>query len=705
MSESPGGIGLVLGTWSDGYCVGGVDLDACRDPETGTLAPWAQKVLALIDTYSEVSPSGTGVKAFFQILPDAVDALRASGLLEPTGFGRSFKRGTGGDHPPAIEVHLGGRYYTVTRDRLPDFPADLRCVPTETLRDLLGEIGLQFAKNDGDGSRPDRSARAFRLAREMRAAGKSQAEFETHLDADPELAAWKAEKGLPDNKRELCRAWNRSFGDAWGSPNLALITDDTLPAVQLPLALFPAEWPAWIGQAAQRAGSPVDYVACTVLAVVSATIGNARWGSPWEGWVQVPVINVASVGLSSSGKSPAMDVVVGPLNELAADLDSDWVERVSAYKTEALMAKELYALWEEGVKKAAKEKRPPPAMPAEAREPEPPRRRRIVSSDPTMEAARDLSVSNPRGLLLSRDELAGFFSGMGKYGGSAGSDRAFWLQTYDGRPWVSDRAKDRDTAPSIPHLTWVILGGIQPDRLASTLLEGDDDGLAERFIYAWPAPSREVSPPPDGKPLPFELKVALRRLRELPMPDNEPVVLPFTDDAVAALQVWRHDVKSMEDDAGGLLQSWIGKLPGIAVRLATIFAHMKWMLIPDGTPAPERITADDLTPAVGFLASYALPMARRAFGEAALPEAERDARRLARWYLKCPAPRPEVLNARELRRKANGPGITTSKRIEAALEELAELGFVQPAPTREGATKGRQRADWTVNPAIREVEA
>ena len=39
---------------------------------------------------------------------------------------------------------------------------------------------------------------------------------------------------------------------------------------------------------------------------------------------------------------------------------------------------------------------------------------------------------------------------------------------------------------------------------------------------------------------------------------------------------------------------------------------------------------DALTRALGFLAEYAVPMAKRTFGEAALPEAERDARRLAR---------------------------------------------------------------------------
>ena len=66
-------------------------------------------------------------------------------------------------------------------------------------------------------------------------------------------------------------------------------------------------WAEWITRAAVAAGAPPDYVACALLAVAGAMIGNARWGSPWEGWKHPPVVNVACVGLPSAGKSPAID--------------------------------------------------------------------------------------------------------------------------------------------------------------------------------------------------------------------------------------------------------------------------------------------------------------------------------------------------------------------------------------------------------------
>ncbi len=511
---------------------------------------------------------------------------------------------------------------------------------------------------------------------------------------------WQHYRRSPPNKASMATLL-RLARQPWPPLQVDLATSDPLPPPPLNLADFPGPWPEWIERAAAGAGAPPDYVACALLAVAGATIGNARWGSPWEGWKHPPVVYVACIGLPSAGKSPAIGTVTEPMAELAADLNDDFEERMRAYRTVCQEAKERRALWEADVKAAVKEGRPVPGEPVGARDPNKPLKCRAYSTTPTVEAARDLSAANRRGMLLHRDELAGWIADMDRYGGGGGGgDRAFWLQAYDGGRWVSDRVKDGDEGRDVPHLTWGIVGGIQPDRLASMLLSGDDDGLSARFIYTSPAPLADVSAPPDGTGLPFALKPRLLRLRELPMPEEpEPMVLPFTPEAKQALQDWRRTVRAMEGDATALYLSWLGKLPGMAVRLAVIFLHLEWLGRPAGTPEPEAVDLDAITRALGFLADYAVPMARRAFGEAALPEAERDARRAARWLLR-QSPTPETLNARELRRMGKGPGIPTSGRIEAALVELVEMGLVRRAPGREGGGKGRQRADWAVNPAL-----
>lgn len=82
------GIGIVLTT---DMGIVGVDLDHCRDPKTGKVEEWAVKIVRLFNSYSEVSPSGTGIRIF------------TKGIL-PKG-GR--KKGN-------VEIYSSGRYLTTT---------------------------------------------------------------------------------------------------------------------------------------------------------------------------------------------------------------------------------------------------------------------------------------------------------------------------------------------------------------------------------------------------------------------------------------------------------------------------------------------------------------------------------------------------------------------------------------------------------------
>ena len=42
----------------DPYC--GIDLDDCRNPDTGDVAPWAREIIEHFNSYTELSQSGTG---------------------------------------------------------------------------------------------------------------------------------------------------------------------------------------------------------------------------------------------------------------------------------------------------------------------------------------------------------------------------------------------------------------------------------------------------------------------------------------------------------------------------------------------------------------------------------------------------------------------------------------------------------------------
>jgi putative DNA primase/helicase len=71
------GIGFVF-TKDDPYT--GVDLDHCRDAETGDILPWALEIVQYLSSYTELSPSGTGLHIIvFGVLPPG---LRKVGDVE-----------------------------------------------------------------------------------------------------------------------------------------------------------------------------------------------------------------------------------------------------------------------------------------------------------------------------------------------------------------------------------------------------------------------------------------------------------------------------------------------------------------------------------------------------------------------------------------------------------------------------------------------
>src|SRR5437773_1534793 len=49
------GLGFVFSR-DDPFC--GIDLDHCRDPNTGIVEAWAQKIINIFSSYTEISPSG-----------------------------------------------------------------------------------------------------------------------------------------------------------------------------------------------------------------------------------------------------------------------------------------------------------------------------------------------------------------------------------------------------------------------------------------------------------------------------------------------------------------------------------------------------------------------------------------------------------------------------------------------------------------------
>jgi hypothetical protein len=205
-----GGVGLVLGDLGNGTHLLGLDLDRCLTTEKNDklqFKRYADAILDRFDSYTEVSPSGTGAKLFFLIRSEDMPAVR--NLLED----KNRKSFTAGQHRE-IALDLA-RYYTVTNDAIAGLNR-FRVVGLEDIRWLIKEAGPAFCAKYGgassDGTKKsgrDESGSGYgcRFMGDCKARGLSYELAWSAIQNDQTQAGEWAQR---TSERELKRAYDNS---------------------------------------------------------------------------------------------------------------------------------------------------------------------------------------------------------------------------------------------------------------------------------------------------------------------------------------------------------------------------------------------------------------------------------------------------------------------------------------------------------------
>lgn len=126
-SNTTAGIGYVF---DDDAVLTGIDLDNVRDPETGELEPWAEDVVDRLDSWTEVSVSGTGLHIFAVGIKPG-DRCRTGMESTLDVFDKS-----------EIEMYDGSRYFAVTGEQLdgtPDTVEQRASAVKDIYQDIFGE--------------------------------------------------------------------------------------------------------------------------------------------------------------------------------------------------------------------------------------------------------------------------------------------------------------------------------------------------------------------------------------------------------------------------------------------------------------------------------------------------------------------------------------------------------------------------------------
>jgi hypothetical protein len=400
-----------------------------------------------------------------------------------------------------------------------------------------------------------------------------------------------------------------------------------LPA--FPLERLPAAWAAWARETAACAGAPVDYVALGLLAAVAGVAGAGVRAAPLPSWREPLVLWQCAVGGSGSGKSAALAAT----RRLVDALDG-----------------------------ADNDDRTAP--------------QRIVS-EATVRALAGVVARNPggNGVVLWRDELLAWLPGRGRA-------RAGWQEAWSAAPIVVNRGVTAARL-RLKHFPVSVIGGARPAALARAL-KGADDGMAARFLYAWPAKPAWV---PFAERLAPDDELALERFERLAGwvgTAEAPLVLAMDKEAVALFERYCRRQHTNAPDDESPFADWLAKAGSQIARLAGVLELLDWSQVVRAAP-PYVIRHETLRNAIALWHFYFKPHAEAALA-LALPGPREDAlAKVIRWLKKTCATEVsrEDIRASALARTVDARG---ADEIIARLEEMGVL--VREAA---GATRGRGR--------------
>lgn len=435
-----------------------------------------------------------------------------------------------------------------------------------------------------------------------------------------------------------------------------------------PINCFPVVLADFALEVSRSLLCPLDFPAVSMLAIASSAMGATRAVQLKRGWLECARFYIAQVAEPGSAKSPAMDMACKPIYSRQNLLDRQWREQIELYERN----KEHY---EATRRQRGKGQNGVPAayLPSKPVRPTYPH---LYTTDATTESLAPILSENPRGIVLIRDEISGWASGMNQYkAGGKGSDRQFWLSAWSGAAAKVDRKSAGEAgAILVPHPFVNVLGGIQPDMLSELCDERSrEDGFIHRILFSYPQ-SNLGSRWTDAEPSPaaeraWDCCVEWLLSRDMHVNDDgtyRPHIVRLTDKAKEYWVQWHDEhAAEMRDQSfpPNLLGPW-AKMRSHAARLALVVHYMH---LACGEVMQEEIDHQSMSCGL-TIAQYFKSHLRKAYQHLYSDQGDRLAQRVVEWVGK----RGGSCTDRELVQYKFVKKASESRKL---IKELADRGF------------------------------
>ncbi len=483
---------------------------------------------------------------------------------------------------------------------------------------------------------------------------------------------------------------------AAAEPEEMLTSIDSAQFVPFPVDELPEPIRSYIKDGAKAIGCDASYMALSMLSALASAIGNTHRIQLKRSWTEPAIIWTAIVGESGTAKSPALELALRAVRRRQDRALKEYATAMKAWEAEYARWEIEQATWKKDAIRGKTTSDPPEA-------PERPVCSRTWTDDITTEALVKKLQENPRGLLMVRDELSGWFNFDRYTGGKGGGDVAKWLEMFGGRSLIVDR-KTSGTE-HVPSASVSIAGGIQPETLRRSLgQELRDRGLAARLLFAMPPrrPKRWTEDDVDER---IEVAVAdvfdaLYALEPATNSDGdpEPRLVRLSPNAKRAwVRFVNEHGAEQASRIGDEAAAW-SKLECYCARFALVI-HLTRVSAHDPTLTDPEVV-DDASIAAGVaLVRWFANEAERVYAILGGGAEDREQRQLVEWI----EGKGGSVTARDLTKGLRAYRGDSAKAREA-LDSLVEAGWGAWDTSGPGKTGGRPTARFILGSSVPDTE-
>lgn len=404
-----------------------------------------------------------------------------------------------------------------------------------------------------------------------------------------------------------------------------------------------------------------------------------------HGWTESARLWTAIIGDPSTKKSPALSRATSPLRKIDVLLFEQEAAAKAKYKRDL----KIY----EAMERAYINEQTKGGRGSEPILPEEPMIDRMIVEDTTVEALSEILKTNPRGITIVADELAGWLGSMDAYKAKGtNADRAHWLQAYNG----GARRIDRISRGNILVKNWSasIIGGIQPEVMRKTFKAMPEDGLLQRFIPIVAMDgSRGANKPPVGAVIASYAGLVDRLYVQTP--GNQPLRFsPEAEEIHNQIVSYYYQIKELKSLPASLL-SWMGKWEGLSPRLMLTFHMIECAAAGEShnRPISEATAERVLYYMREFLFRHAMVFYNETLADSGITEA-------VRWIggFILAHDKAELTN-RDMLRAYSWYSSATDYERKAVMTRLSDFGWITPKDAARDRFKPLPGA-WSVNPLV-----